>query len=788
MTRRAVDRLLGWISRLPLRRKAFIAIGLPVATLLAAVGALYLGVREEVRAGTAVERTLMVRGEMDRLLALSAEAETGVRGYLLAGEEEFLQPFLAAQREVPAVTARLRGLLEGDRDKLVRLADVERLLTRMLGLLGELAAGEFTPDLATQGLAPRLAAGKAVMAELRARVGEMMEVEERALAERRRISEAARQRVFWLIAAAAAVAVAAGLLAVQWGVRGVVWRVGLLAENAALIAAGQTPRALPGGEDEIKRVGEALAATSAELLERARALREANSVLEHLIAAGPAVILRRDPATFLVRYVSPNLERILGWRPDEIVGVEGFWFAQVHPEDLTRFHSEWRDALARGEPGEMRGYRFRHKNGEYRWLRATARLEPGGDGEPPSVLAFFVDLTEGKAAEQELLAARREAEEANRAKNEFLSRMSHELRTPLNVILGFGQLLAMEELAEAQRENVSDILKAGQHLLDLIDEVLDISRIESGRMALSPESIETAAGVQEVFELLRPLAAQASVELAGGPPDSGVHVLADRQFLRQILINLVSNAIKYNRPGGEVRVVSAGVQGRVRLGVRDTGPGIDPQRLDRLFTPFERLGADNSKTPGTGLGLALSRRLAEAMDGRLEVESTPGKGSIFWLELPAAEPPAEPDSPRVVQHRPAPGEAGEARRRVLCIEDNPSNVKVVERILAHRPGLELVTALQGRIGLDLARGQLPDLVLLDLNLVDLEGEKVLRELKRDPLTAPIPVIVVSANATPGRRERLLDQGAFAYVTKPIKVTEFLAALDRALAAGGGNEE
>lgn len=388
-----------------------------------------------------------------------------------------------------------------------------------------------------------------------------------------------------------------------------------------------------------------------------------------------------------------------------------------------------------------------------------------------------------RQAEANERQARQAAEGANRAKSEFLSRMSHELRTPLNAIIGFGQLLELDHLERDQQESVSQILKGGRHLLELINEVLDISRIETGNLSLSPEPVSVAHAIADAVVLMRPLAQQRRIDLRI-PPEAHdgpeLHVMADRQRLNQVLLNLISNAIKYNRQQGEVTVSVERAPGqRCRIVVSDTGLGIPADKLDRLFVPFDRLGAESSGVEGTGVGLALSRRLAEAMAGTLEAASQHGQGSRFWIELPITEGPLEryerlngtdvhpehDDSDRSV-----------VRHKVLYIEDNLSNLRLIERVLGQLDGVELVPAMQGRLGLTLAKEHQPDVILLDIHLPDISGEQVLEELRKDPATANIPVVILSADATPHQIQRLQAAGAAAYLTKPIEIRQLLDVL------------
>jgi signal transduction histidine kinase/ActR/RegA family two-component response regulator len=376
---------------------------------------------------------------------------------------------------------------------------------------------------------------------------------------------------------------------------------------------------------------------------------------------------------------------------------------------------------------------------------------------------------------------RAQAEEANRAKSEFLSRMSHELRTPLNAVVGFGQLLELDDLESSQRESVEQILKAGRHLLGLINEVLDISRIESGTMSMSLEPVHLGSVLADALSLISPLADQAGVRLTIDPADlADVYVYADRHRLAQVLVNVLSNAVKYSQSGGEVSgSYEEPAPGRVALSITDTGEGIAADKLHRLFEPFDRLGAERTDVEGTGLGLALSLHLMEAMGGAIAAESTHGEGTTMRLEFARTEP-AQIEAERA---EPVAATAnGWHRATVVHIEDNPSNLRLVERALDRLPGVRLVSATQGQVGVDLVREHNPNLVLLDLHLPDLSGAEVLDRLKGDVATASIPVVIVSADATPGQVERLQDAGAAAYMTKPIDVGLLLETVNRYVAA------
>src|SRR6266446_3962752 len=382
------------------------------------------------------------------------------------------------------------------------------------------------------------------------------------------------------------------------------------------------------------------------------------------------------------------------------------------------------------------------------------------------------EITERRLAEEE-------ADRANRAKSEFLSRMSHELRTPLNGIIGFAQLLELEVPDGDQRESVDHILKGGRHLLGLINEVLDIARIEAGNLAMSPEPVSADEVLRAALDLIRPQAAARGIQILE-PASVGRYVTADRQRLQQVLLNLLSNAVKYNRQGGAIRVgCEDGSSGRLRFTVADTGGGIPPEMMNRLFRPFDRLGAEQTAVEGTGLGLALSQRLVEAMGGTLTARSTVGEGATFTVELRLADGlslPAQAAAEIEAQN----GAAASVHGTVLYIEDNLSNLRLLERIIARRPGVTLLSAMQGSRGVELARAHRPDLIILDLHLPDMPGTDVLLRLLADPTTKAIPVVILSADATPGRISRLLEQGARAYLTKPLDVRGLLSLIDDTL--------
>ena len=478
---------------------------------------------------------------------------------------------------------------------------------------------------------------------------------------------------------------------------------------------------------------------------------------------------------------SEELYRIFGLDPEKEMPSYSKFFERVHPDERRKVEAIVDRSLARREPfhEEMQIVRA---DGDIRIIDAHGQVTLDSRGRPDKMAGTIQDVTERRMVERKL-ALQEDAEKEHRARSDFLSRISHELRTPLNSILGFAQLMEMDELDDVQRENLGLIMKGGNHLLRLINEVLEISRIEAGTMSVSLEPVHVGSSVGEVVNLLEPLAAQHGVAMQNDvPQDAEHHVSADTQRLTQVLLNLVSNAIKYNKENGSVRIsLETPSPDRTLILVTDTGLGISEENQTRLFTPFDRLGAADTTIEGTGLGLALSKLLTEAMGGTLAVESEPWIGSTFTIGLASAEAPTA-DGEESEQAAPAPATNGDAAatETVLYVEDNQSNLRLVERILAKRPHIKLLSAMDGPLGVELAQQHEPALILLDLHLPGMDGEEVLKHLKADERTARIPVVVVSADATNARVERLLAGGAEAFLTKPLQVTRFMGLVDATL--------
>jgi CheY-like chemotaxis protein len=389
-----------------------------------------------------------------------------------------------------------------------------------------------------------------------------------------------------------------------------------------------------------------------------------------------------------------------------------------------------------------------------------------------------------KRVELELNKAMAVADKANLAKSDFLSGMSHELRTPLSAILGFAQLMESGTPAPTptQKRSIEQISKAGWYLLELINEILDLALIESGKLPLSLEPTSLTMVMRECHAMIESQAQKRGIVMTFPESPRSFFVRADRTRLKQVLINLLSNAIKYNRAGGSVVVEYVMSRpGAIRVRVTDTGEGLSPGEMAQLFQPFNRLGKEAGIEQGTGIGLMVSKQLVELMQGRIGVDSTVGQGSTFWFELNlTAEPTPVAVAARVISQ--AQEQSGAEPRTLLYVEDNPANLMLVEDLVARRPDIRLLSATDGNHGVEIARASLPDVVLMDINLPGISGIRALKLLRADPTTAHIPVVALSANAMPRDIAKGLEAGFFRYLTKPIKLNEFMDVLDLALKA------
>jgi PAS domain S-box-containing protein len=517
-------------------------------------------------------------------------------------------------------------------------------------------------------------------------------------------------------------------------------------------------------------------------------LRDQQFYTRSLIESNIDALMTTDPRG-IISDVNQQMEALTGCTRDELIGAP-FKNYFTDPERaeaaITRVLRE----------GKVTNYELtaHARDGKETVVSYNATTFHDRDRKLQGVFAAARDVTDRKQFEHtlqeyniELESAKAAAEKANLAKSEFLSSMSHELRTPLNAVLGFAQLMASDTPppSSAQKLSIDQILQAGWYLLRLINEILDLAMIESGKVTMSHESMSLTDVLQDCQAMIEPQAQKRGIKMTFPRFDNLFYVHADRTRVKQVMINLLSNAIKYNRDGGAVIVqCMASSENRVRVSVKDTGIGLAPEQLAQLFQPFNRLGQESSAEEGTGIGLVVTKQLVELMGGIIGVESSVGAGSVFWVELTASSAPAlvldstDATGPDERKHEAA--HALSPQHTLLYVEDNPANLTLVEQLIARRSDIKLLTAVDGYLGIQLARACQPDVILMDINLPGISGFGALEVLRRDPATAHIPIIALSANAVPRDIEKGLEAGFFRYLTKPIKVREFMDALDVAL--------
>jgi PAS domain S-box-containing protein len=563
------------------------------------------------------------------------------------------------------------------------------------------------------------------------------------------------------------------------GGRGV-WPFVVVGQLAAAVL-GALLLTVTGRRQRIEReVAERTAALTREIAVRGHAeaaLGESEKRFRVIFDAAPVGMVYTDMAG-RIRQTNPAFSQLTGHSREELL--------QMTIDDLTHPEDRAPDErlFARLATGEVRHYqrskRVLKKGGEARWVRVHLRALDDVAGRPTRMVGVLEDITEHLRL-QDAERARERAEAANRAKSEFVSRMSHELRTPLNAMLGFAQLLELDRdqpLATHQVQWTQQVQHAGWHLLSMINDTLDLSRIESGNLKLQLEPLDVSEMLHGACSLVAQESQRRGITLELLPPVRALQVQGDMTRVKQILTNLLSNAIKYNVEGGLVRLQSRLRDAHtVEIEVADTGLGMTPEQLAELFQPFNRLGREGSEHEGTGIGLVISQRLAQLMGGSLDVRSTDGEGSVFTLVLPRASGHTGTTDAGELD---PPSSASYHRRRIHYIEDNATNAEVMRGIVAQRPQVRMEVSTTGLDGLAAVRRELPDLVLLDMHLPDIDGLEVLRELTLDPVTADIPVLVVSADASGPRHEAALAAGAAQYLTKPVGVAQMLAALDREL--------
>ncbi len=522
-------------------------------------------------------------------------------------------------------------------------------------------------------------------------------------------------------------------------------------------------------------------------------LRDQQFYTRSLIESNIDALMTTDPRG-IISDVNKQMEALTGCTRDELIGAP----FKDYFTDPNRAEAGIKLVLSESKVTDYE-LTARARDGKETVVSYNATTFHDRARKLKGVFAAARDVTERKRFEStlqqnnlELERARAAAEKANLSKSDFLSSMSHELRSPLNAILGFAQLINSESPppSPVQKANIDQILRAGWYLLELINEILDLAQIESGKLALSPEPTSLSEVMLECQAMIDPQGQKRGIRMTFPQFNTPQFVSADRTRLKQVLINLLSNAIKYGQANGAVVVECVtSTPERVRISVKDTGAGLPPEKLMQLFQPFNRLGQERSAEEGTGIGLVMSKRLVELMGGEIGVESTVGVGSVFWFELSSAatpQPMLEPEQPAArvtLQIQP-----GAAVISLLYVEDNPANLQLVEQLIARRTDIRLVSATDGIKGIELARALQPDIILMDINLPGISGIEALRILHADPATAHIPVVALSANAMPLDIERGLQAGFCRYLTKPIKLNELMGALDLALASRPAADE
>ena len=529
---------------------------------------------------------------------------------------------------------------------------------------------------------------------------------------------------------------------------------------------------------------------------RQSALLKAGALQNAIIHSASFSIIATDEKG-IIQLFNTGAERMLGYTASEVVN-------RISPSDIhdpeevkaraRALSLELGTTIAPGfEALAFKASRAIHDSYELTYIRKDGSRFPAivsitalrdDHGELIGYLLIGADNSVRKRVESELKQATAAAEKANLAKSDFLSGMSHELRTPLNAILGFAQLVESGTPAPTptQKRNIEQILKAGWYLLELINEILDLALIESGRMTLSAEPVSLVEVLLECRAMIEPQAQQRGIGMTFPHIDTPYFIKADRTRVKQVLINLLFNAIKYNQTGGSVSVACLlQPPNAIRISITDTGKGLAPEQVAKLFQPFNRLGKEAGAEEGTGIGLVMTKRLVELMEGRIGVESKAGQGSVFWVELGLTAAPQLAAQAAEIEALARPlAPAGAPLRTLLYVEDNPANLELVEQLIARRPELRLLSAADGNLGVEYARAYLPEVILMDINLPGISGIEAMKLLRADASTAHIPIIALSANAVPRDIEKALEAGFFNYLTKPIKVGPFMDALDVAL--------
>ena len=744
-----------------------------VALLVALVMMLFYSFRSISEASEARAHTRVILTSAVDLLSSLKDAETGQRGYLLTGDEAFLEPYAIVRDDINSHLDQLRQMtsISAAHQHLDAIAPLIDAKMTELSHTIELRRTQHMTDALAVVASGR---GKQLMDSIRTEMEGFVQIEE----DERKLDndkfELNMRRMFAFIVTASLLALLFAFAFAYLIYRGTQQRL----KNAAHL---ETLHLL-----EIKD-------------ESNKQMQQANVILQlseeklavTLNSIGDAVIA--TDADGCVTLLNPLAEKLTGWTQAEAAGrpVDEI-FNIINKETRQPAFIPVKETLAHGTIHGLANHTvlIAREGSECDIADSCAPIRDR-DGQVIGAVLVFRDVTGEYAVQQmlkeknvELENAKSVAEKANLAKSEFLSSMSHELRSPLNAILGFAQLMESDSPppTPTQMESVAQILQAGWHLLTLINEVLDLAKVESGHAPLSREPVSLAEVMRECQAMIGPQAQQRGIHMTFPQFDIPYFAHADRTRVKQVLINLLSNAIKYNLQQGTVEVNCAeSTPGRVRISIKDSGAGLSPEKLGQLFQAFNRLGQEAGGEEGTGIGLVVAKRLVELMGGIIGVESSVGVGSVFWFELISAAEPhlsvEEGDAAALAQ----PQVPREARlHTLLYVEDNPANLQLVKQIIARHPDISLLTAVDGYSGIEIARVSQPDVILMDINLPGMNGFEALKILRADPTTAHIPVLALTANAMPRDIKNGMEAGFFRYITKPIKVSEFMEALNVAL--------
>ena len=743
--------------------------------LVAAVAALSLWAFAQIKTAAETRKhTYEIITSADTLLGKLVDAETGQRGFLMTADEAYLQPYLAVRDEIPRDLKALR-LLTTDSAALQHLDAMAPLVDSKLAVMSQAIALRREQDLAAVLAKFAGSQGKQLMDSIRDETSRFIQIEQARAARHDAAFDLNLRRLFALIIATSVFTFLFSLLFAYAAYRNAQLRI----------------------KQRLHLETQQLLGTQTEINIQLQQINVSLHVSEERLAVtlnsiGDAVIA--TDAAGHVTLMNPQAELLTGWTRLEAANsaVEEI-FHIVDRETGQPAPMPVRESQTRGTAQALTNHTLLvARDGSTCDITNSCSPIRNRDGVVVGAVLVFRDVTEREHLYQMLQErsvvidnARAVADKANLAKSEFLSSMSHELRTPLSAILGFAQLMesATPQPTPAQKRSIEQILRAGWYLLELINEILDLALIESGKLSLSLEPMSLVDVMHECRTMIEPQAQTRGIRVTFPAFEGECHVYvhADRTRVKQILINLLSNAIKYNTLGGTV-VVDCGTNtsARVRVSITDTGAGLPPAQLENLFQPFNRLGRESTAEEGTGIGLVMAKRLAELMGGVIGVESTVGQGSTFWLELNVTDEPHLAAAVQLTTLTPARGMARVPMHTLLYVEDNPANLMLVEDLIERRPDIRMLSAMDGLRGVEVARSALPDVILMDISLPGISGLQAMQILAADPATAHIPIVALSANAMPRDIEKGLAAGFFRYLTKPINVHEFMQTLDVAL--------